>query len=87
MKLKLDFVLRKIAGDLLLVPTGKTALDLNGMLMLNEAGAYLWQKLPESSDEAALVDAFMAEYEVTPAVAQQDVSEFLAQLRALGIVD
>ena len=30
MKKKLDFVLREIAGDLLLVPTGKTALNGRG---------------------------------------------------------
>ena len=30
MNVKLDFVLREIAGETLLVPAGKTALDLNG---------------------------------------------------------
>ena len=39
MNVKLDFVLREIAGETLLVPAGKTALDLNGMLTLNETGA------------------------------------------------
>ena len=41
MNVKLDFVLREIAGETLLVPAGKTALDLNGMLTLNETGAAL----------------------------------------------
>ena len=43
MNVKLDFVLREIAGETLLVPAGKTALDLNGMLTLNETGAALWR--------------------------------------------
>lgn len=48
MNVKLDFVLREIAGETLLVPAGKTALDLNGMLTLNETGAALWRMLPEA---------------------------------------
>ena len=49
MNVKLDFVLREIAGETLLVPAGKTALDLNGMLTLNETGAALWRMLPEAA--------------------------------------
>ena len=52
MNVKLDFVLREIAGETLLVPAGKTALDLNGMLTLNETGAALWRMLPEAADAA-----------------------------------
>ena len=54
MNVKLDFVLREIAGETLLVPAGKTALDLNGMLTLNETGAALWRMLPEAADAEAL---------------------------------
>lgn len=28
------FVLREIAGDYVIIPTGKTVLDFNGMIML-----------------------------------------------------
>ena len=51
MNVNLDFVLREIAGETLLVPAGKTALDLNGMLTLNETGAALWRMLPEAADD------------------------------------
>ena len=47
MKIKREFVLREIAGDILLVPAGKTALDLNGMITLNAVGADIWKMLPE----------------------------------------
>ena len=48
MELKREFVLREIAGDTLLIPTGRTALDLNGMLTLNELGAEIWRLLPQA---------------------------------------
>ena len=86
MNVKLEFILRDIAGDLLLVPAGKAALDLNGMLALHGVGAEIWKRLPEAEDEEALVQALLQEYEVEEEVLRADVKEFLDSLRQLGIL-
>ncbi len=86
MKIKLDFVLREIAGDILLVPAGKTALDLNGMLTLNEVGADIWKMLPEVENEEEIVERLLRDYDAEPAQVREDVSEFLDRLRGLGIL-
>ena len=86
MKLKLEFVLREIAGDLLLIPAGKTALDLNGMLTLNEVGAEIWKLLPEVESEDEIVSRLLEQYEVDEKTLRADVSDFLANLKSLGIV-
>lgn len=86
MKKKLDFVLREIAGDLLLVPTGKTALDLNGMLTLNEVGGEIWKMLDDVDSEEEIVDRLLEDYDVQREELQQDVREFLDRLRELGIL-
>lgn len=86
MNVKLQFVTREVAGDVLLVPVGKTSLDLNGMLTLNELGAELWKRIPEAKDEEALADSIIEDYDVTPEQARADVHEFLEKLRELGIL-
>lgn len=86
MNVKREFVLREIAGDLLLVPTGKTALDLNGMMTLNEVGAEIWKMLPEVKDEEEIVQRLLTEYEATAEQIRPDVSAFLGRLRELGIL-
>ena len=86
MKVKREFVLREIAGDLLLVPTGKTALDLNGMMTLNEVGAEIWKMLPEVEDEEEIVQRLLKEYEATAEQIRPDVSAFLGKLRELNII-
>ncbi len=86
MNVKREFVLREIAGDLLLVPTGKTALDLNGMLTLNEVGAEIWKMLPEVEDEEEIVRRLLQEYEATAEQIRPDVSAFLGKLRELNII-
>ncbi len=86
MNIKREFVLREIAGDLLLVPTGKTALDLNGMLTLNDVGADIWKMLPEVKDEEEIVQRLLKDYEATADEIRPDVSAFLGKLRELGIL-
>ena len=86
MNIKREFVLREIAGDLLLVPTGKTALDLNGMLTLNEVGAEIWKMLPEVKDEEEIVRRLLKDYDATAEEIRPDVAAFLGKLRELNII-
>lgn len=86
MKLKHEFVLREVAGETLLVPVGTSTLSLNGMLVLNGCGRFLWEQLPAAESEEALVAALLAEYEVDRETAVQDVQDFLSELRRLGIL-
>lgn len=86
MKIKLEFVTREVAGDTLLVPVGKTSLDLNGMLTLNELGARIWELLPDAEDEEAIVQKILLEYDAQEEVVRVDVHEFLQKLRNLGII-
>lgn len=86
MEIKREFVLREVAGDTLLIPTGKTALDMNGMLTLNEAGAEIWRLLPEARDENEIVEKLLSEYDAPAETVRRDVSEFLGKLRELKIL-
>lgn len=87
MKVLLDMITREIAGETILVPVGASAIKYNGLITLNEVGAFLWARLPGAEDEAALVDAVLEEYEVSREEAASDVAEFIAQLKELKIVE
>ncbi len=76
-----DFIVREIAGDYIVVPTGEEALKFNGLITLNEVGAFLWKKLQEDVELEALVKAVCEEYEVEEETALEDVKEFLQILR------
>lgn len=86
MKLNHEFVLREVAGETLLVPVGTATLSLNGMLVLNGCGRFLWERLPAAETEDSLINALLEEYEVDRETAIRDVREFLAELRKLDIV-
>ena len=86
MIIKKDFIKRDVAGDIVLVPVGKTVLDSNGLFVMNELGAFIWDLLPEAETEADICKAILAEYEVSPEEAAQDVAEFLNTLRKMEIL-
>ena len=79
MKLKNGFILRNVAGQFVVLPTGDT-LDLNMMITLNETGAFLWEQLQNETNEAALVQALLSEYDVDEATAAKSVAAFVKKL-------
>ena len=85
MKLKDDFILRNIAGQTVVLPSGGV-LDLNMMITLNETGAFLWERMQQETDEAALVAALLAEYDVDEARASAAVTAFVQKLEANGFL-
>ena len=72
-----EYVLRQIGGDYIIVPVGKTALSFNGMITVNETGAFLWERLVEGTTEEELLQALINNYEVTPEIAKDEMKEFL----------
>ena len=79
MKLKDGFLLRTIAGQTVVLPSGGD-LDLNMMITLNDTGAFLWNKLQQETDEETLVAALLAEYDVDEARAAAAVTAFVKKL-------
>ena len=87
MRINKEFVIREIADDFIIVPTGSTALQFNGLMTVNEVGAFLWKLLQQETTEEALVQNVVSEYDVEEETARQDIEEFLQQLRNNCIID
>ena len=83
-----DFTIQKVGGSYLAVPVGETSKHFHGMIRLNETGACLWKLMAEKDcTEADLVDALLAEYEVSREIAERDVHavvELLKENRCLA---
>lgn len=87
MKLKENFVLRRILTNWVVLPLGAATVDFNGMLNLNDSGAMLWQKLEEGAGREELADALTAQYDVSRSQALADVDEFYAILVSAGCAE
>lgn len=80
MKIKEGFMLRDVAGSYVVVPMGKEAADFNGMITLNETGAFLWRQLEKGCTREELLAAMQKEYDVTEERAAKGIEKFLAQV-------
>lgn len=80
MKIKDGFMLRSIAGTNVVVPTGDNCLNFNGMITLNDSGAFLWRLLQDGSDVEGMTQALLKEYEVDEETARTCSEAFLKKL-------
>ena len=86
MKLKDGFILREVAGQIVVLPSGDD-LDLNMMITLNETGKFLWQRLETGAEEGELVAALLSEYDVDAATAKAHVATFVGKLKEHDFFD
>lgn len=85
MKLKDGFVLRNVAGETVVLPSGND-LNLNMMITLNGTGEFLWKRLETGAEKEELVQALLAEYDVDEATAKVAVEGFVEKLSANGFL-
>ncbi len=83
-KVKEGFIIRKIGGQMMAVPTGRLTSDIHGMIALTESGELLWNELVKGADAEALADILTENYEVDRSTALADVKKFLEGLKEQG---
>jgi len=81
-----DYLYRALAGEHILVPTGPAALQFNGLVTLNETGAFLWRLLERRQTRDGLVAALAREYGAAEAQVGEDVDRFLALAARRGLI-
>ena len=82
MQINKDFTIQKVGVAYVAVAVGETSKKFHGMIRLNETGAFLWRQMVEKDcTEDDLVDALLAEYELTREIAERDVHKMVQDLK------
>ena len=87
MKIKDGFILRKVPGMNLVMPTGKNVKEFNGSLMLNDTGAFIFEKLQKGSTPEETAQALTQEYDVSLDTASADVQNAIRSLIEAGVAE
>ena len=80
MRLIQDHILRKVNGNVVLVPLSSKETDFNGMIALNHTGEFVCRMLKQDTDRDSLVAALAQEYGIEPGQVEADVDSFLSVL-------
>ena len=86
-KIKDGFILRQVAGNYIVIGVGGDAVNFNGMVTINETGAFLWQILEKGATKEDLLEALLKEYDVEEESAKQDITAFLTNLYNGDLLD
>lgn len=86
MRIKNGFVLREVAGQIMVIATGEASKDFHGMIKLNSTGKEIWLGLQEGLNEETIVKRIQDMYDVEAGKAAEDVSAFLKQMKEMGFL-
>lgn len=89
MKLKDQLILREVAGQYVIVPTGKRVQEVTSIVYISSSAAYLWNYMKDHEfTREDLVNRIMEHYVgVTEEKAGADVDRFLKILEDNNILD
>lgn len=87
MKIKDGLILRKLPGMNLVIPTGKNVKELNGSLILNDTGAFIFERLQKGSTIEEIAEALTQEYDVSLDTAGTDVQNTIDSLIEAGAAE
>ena len=85
-KINKDFILRKIADEYIIVPTGKASQIFNGMITVNEVAAFIWENIDGCDNTESIVSKILSEFDIDEEIARQDVEGFTSELIKIGMI-
>lgn len=86
MRLIEDHILRKVHGNVVLVPLSDRETDFNGMIALNHTGEFVCRMLQQDTDRDSLIAGLTQEYEMEPDRVAADVDAFLEELDSCHVL-
>lgn len=81
-KAKKGFLLRRLGEEYMVVPVGEASRAFNGMIRMNETGAFYWKELENGITEDGLVEKMLVRFEdLDEETAREDLKEFLETMK------
>lgn len=87
MKRNKNFILRKIAGESIIVPTGEATKTFNGLFSPNRVATFIWEHIEEVADTEEMTRLVLEHFDVDEETARTDVEGFIRELKLVGFVE
>ena len=87
MRIRGEYVLREIGGDHILIPIGNTAMEMNGLITMDEVGIEIWKGIEKHLSEREILQDILDKYEVEAEEAERDMMDFIKKLKDADLVE
>jgi hypothetical protein len=81
-----DIVVRRIAGDAILVPVRGELARMERIFVLDEVGEHIWAALDGRQTAREVLASVVRSFEVDEETARADLAEFVAELADAGLI-
>lgn len=82
-----DFVLRSLGTETFLIPRGRKAEEINGVITLSETAEFIYRQAQEAQSFEALVKCFADAYGTAPDAVLKDLQETLDFFTENGVLE
>ena len=80
-------MMQNVAGENLLVPLGAQVMDLNGLIILNDTAACVWELLAQERTLDELAAAVAERFDVAAEIVRADVQTFVDEIARMGLLE
>ena len=87
MKACTGFILRNIAGEYILMPTGDKIGAFRGTVLMNELSAFIWEQLQTPVSRDDLLSRILDRYDTDEKTAAADLDALLAELKQMEVIE
>lgn len=87
MKTKKGFMLRSVANRHVVVAVGQASVDFNGLITLNDTGAFIWEELSKGCTYDELLEKMLEVYDVDEKTAREGIDSFLKTARSANLIE
>lgn len=87
MKIKDGFVMRDVAGQTVIIATGKASETFRGMIKLNKTGKDIWQLMENGLSVEEIIGNMHIKYEMDISKIKIDVERMISVMIEYGILE
>lgn len=86
MKLKKKFIVREVAGEYILIPTGEGVTEYNGIFTISPVAALAIELMEKDSTRDEIIQKILDEFDTDRETAEKDFDVFIGQLEELKMI-
>lgn len=86
-KIKDGYILKKVAGENIVIATGEARLSFNGIITFNEVGAEVFTRLDGTRTLSQVTDEIAAIYNAPKELIKADIEKLVEKMRNNGLLE
>ena len=87
MRIKDEYVLRRIADENIVIAVGEKVVEFSGMIAINDTTARIWEYLCEERTFDEVLGHVLSLYDIDEETAKSDLAKLIAQMEASGVLE